>query len=268
MALALALGIRAFSDCSALADGGTGPLPGFQGFGLGYHLGYGYGGDALGVLPNGGFPFYAGPGYPCVEPHLRRFGKFEPFPYFGGPGYPTPDHPNYFGGVGPLVADTPVIKLDVPFGDPGYASGYGAFTGAPPNPEAAFAPFTTTAAAGGSSSGVTSAYPSTPSGSNAPPGGGTSNSNAGARALGFEAEPVVDPDGVRGLKVSLVYPGGAADKAGLRAGDVIRSINGYRTERPDHLAWIIAKAAPENVYTMKVRALSDGKEHTIKAQLP
>ena len=82
-ALALALGIWVFSGPAAVADGdgfagtgqvpkdgkrglgrhghratsygtlgygGPGLYPGFQGFGLGYHPGYGYGGDALGVV--------------------------------------------------------------------------------------------------------------------------------------------------------------------------------------------------------------------------
>src|SRR5436309_1585417 len=97
MAVALALGIWASSRPSALAD----DEPGFQGFGLKYHPGYGYGGDALGVGAGGGYPFYGGPGYPCAEPRLRRLGKIVPFPYYGGPGYPSPGHPNYFGPVGP-----------------------------------------------------------------------------------------------------------------------------------------------------------------------
>src|SRR5262245_53512917 len=56
---------------------------GFYGFGLGYHLGYGYGGSALGVNPDGGYLFYGGPGYPHCWPTLRRCGPITPFPYFG-----------------------------------------------------------------------------------------------------------------------------------------------------------------------------------------
>ena len=112
-----------------------GLYPGFQGFGLGYHLGYGYGGDALGVGADGGYPFYGGPGYPHSEPRLRRIGGITPFPYYGGPGYPSPGHPNYFGGVGPLVADQPVVTIGSDRGDPDDATGYGPFTGALPYPE-------------------------------------------------------------------------------------------------------------------------------------
>ena len=67
-----------------------GLYPGFQGFGLGYHLGYGYGGSALGVGADGGYPFYGGPGYPHPWPTLRRIGGITPFPFYGGPGGPMP----------------------------------------------------------------------------------------------------------------------------------------------------------------------------------
>ena len=55
------------------------------------------------------------------------------------------------------------------------------------------------------------------------------------------------------MKVSKVYPGTAAEKGGLRVGDVIRSINGYLTEQPGNLAWIIATAAPDKVLKIDVR---------------
>ena len=93
-----------------LGYGTPGLYAGFQGFGLGYHLGYGYGGDALGVGVNGGYPFYGGPGYPHPGPTLRRFGSITPFAYFGGPGAPTPECRNYFGSVGPLFTDRPVVE--------------------------------------------------------------------------------------------------------------------------------------------------------------
>ena len=220
MALALALGIWVFSGPSAMADGGPGLYPGFQGFGLGYHPGYGYGGDALGVGAFGGYPFYGGPGYPFAEPLLRRIGGIVPFPYYGGPGYPSPGNPNYFGGVGPLVADQPVITIGSDRNDPGDASSYGPFTGAIPYPDTFFAPFTATAtaAAGGSSSGVSSSYPSTPATNTAPAAGfgqpsasippvtgGITNLPAQGRTLGIDEEPVIDASGVRGMKVSKVY---------------------------------------------------------------
>jgi hypothetical protein len=123
--------------------GPPGLFEGFQGFGLGYHLGYGYGGDALGVADEGGYPFYGGPGYPHCEPRLRRLGKIVPFSYFGGPGFPTPEHPNFFGDFGPLATDRPVVTLTTDEGKPILETGYGSYTGAVPNAEALFAPFIT-----------------------------------------------------------------------------------------------------------------------------
>ncbi len=49
---------------------------------------------------------------------------------------------------------------------------------------------------------------------------------------------------------------------------MIRSINGYLTEQPGNLAWIIANAAPDKVLKMSVRTASDGEVHTITARLP
>ncbi len=295
-AAALALGIGVFSGSSAMADGGgfegtgqegckggvghhggggsgygtlsyggPGLYPGFQGFGLGYHLGYGYGGQALGVGADGGYPFYGGLGYPHPWPRLRRFGGITPFPYYGGPGFPSPGHSNYFGGIGPLVADRPVVKIGSNRGDHDYASGYGPFTGTLPYPYTFFAPFA--AAAGGSFSGGSSPYPSTTPTNPTPATGEIPNLPAQGRSLGIDEEPAVDASGVRGMKVSKAYSGSAAEKAGLQAGDVIHSINGYLTTRRGNLAWIIAKAAPNNVLKMNVCTASDGKEHTITVQL-
>ena len=68
------------------------------------------------------------------RPRLRRIGGITPFPYYGGPGYPTPDHPNFFGGVGPLVPDQPVVTIATDRGDPVDATDYGPFTGSVPMP--------------------------------------------------------------------------------------------------------------------------------------
>ena len=73
---------------------------------------------------------------------------------------------------------------------------------------------------------------------------------------------------MRGIKISNVYAGAAAEKAGLHAGDVIYSSNGYLTQVRGNLAWIIDHAAPTKVLTMTGGTANDGKEHTITAQLP
>jgi hypothetical protein len=251
-----------------LGYGKPGIYPGFQGFGLGYFLGYGYGGVGLGVGAEGGYPFYGGPGYPHPWPRLRRIGGINPFPYFGGPGYPTPDCPNYFGGVGPLVADPPVIEIEGEPGEAGYASGYGYFTGSYPYSETVFAPFTTRAAAAGTSSGVSSDSPPLAPPNPTPAPGEVPDIPAAGRRLGIVTEPVDEPDRTPALKVTRVEPGSAAETAGLHVGDVIRSINGYVTQQPAHLVWILANAAPDNVLKASVRTATDRAVHPITIRLP
>ena len=212
-ALALALGVWILAGLSVTADGGecasagngtqvcrkcgqihsglgsqsygpSGLAPGFQGFGLGYHLGYGYGGNALGVGAEGGYPFYGGPGYPHPWPRLRRIGGITPFPYYGGPGYSDHEHSNYYGPAGPLVAERPVVTVG---NDTDYSSGFGPFTGVIPYPESFFAPFTATASGGSSGGARSNAPPAT----NAPPaatapaqGGNTTKASSSGAARG------------------------------------------------------------------------------------
>jgi PDZ domain len=275
------------ASVGTLGYGPPGLFPGFQGFGLGYHLGYGYGGDALGVGAEGGYPFYGGPGYPHPEPVLRRFGGIVPFAHFAGPGYPTPDHPNYYGGIGGLVPDRPVVTIATEAGVLIDAASYGPFTGGVADPEAQFAPFTARAAAGAarmeqgpSNPNMTPMAPVPPnpvptipppgagSGASAPPAASVSaTSSVLVRALGIEEDPVVAANGARGVKIANVFAGAAAEKAGLHAGDVIYSGNGYLTQTRGNLTWIINHAAPTRVLTMRVSSATDGKEHTITAEL-
>jgi hypothetical protein len=58
-----------------------------------------------------------------------------------------------------------------------------------------------------------------------------------------------------------------AEAAGLHAGDVLRSSNGYRTEQPVNLAWIIAHASPDHSLKRSVRSAKDGEVRTISAPL-
>ena len=131
-----------------LGYGGYSLYPGFHGFGLSYHLGYGYGGRALGVGAAGGYPFYGGPGYLHDAPPLRRFGHIAPFAYYSGPGYPYSfTHP------GPLAVDRPLALSGDAYGQGyPYDVGFGPFTGAIPYPESLFAPYTDAAATGSSAS--------------------------------------------------------------------------------------------------------------------
>ena len=214
---------------------------------------------------------YGGPGYPNCDPRLWRIGGINPFPYNGGPGYPTPDHPNYFGLFGPLVVDQPVIKIA---DDPGYrydAEVFGPYTGGVANPEAQFAQFTARAAAGAATMRLTPANsPVTPPNPPPDPRLGPSSYIAPpanlektsqplpVEVLGVDEQPVVDSEGVRGMQVSNVHPDTVAERAGLHAGDVIQSVNGYLTTVPGNLAWIIATKAPDGTLSMNVRNAVDG----------
>jgi PDZ domain-containing protein len=88
------------------------------------------------------------------------------------------------------------------------------------------------------------------------------------RLLGIDEEPVIIAGGVKAMKVGKVYPGTAAEKAGLQNGDVIRSVNGYLTEQRGNLAWVIANAMPKNELKLNVQTVKDGQTHLITATLP
>jgi PDZ domain len=238
-----------------LGYGPPGLYPGFYGFSLGYHPGYGYGGNALGVGVSGGYPCYGGPGYPI------RYG----YPHFTYP---------YYEGIGQLVFDPGVVISDL--ANPG---DYGPYTGA-----SAYAythpTYTAAAAATGSSVPGVSRYPdrsatnALPEATLSPregeqPGPGAMNTvPAQDRYLGMDLEPATDPAGRRGLKIVNVLPSSTAERAGLNVGDIIYSANGHVTDQRGHLGWIIANAAPDNILTVTARKASDGKEQTIRIEMP
>ena len=118
-------------------------LPRLPGFGLSFHLGYGYGGRGLGVGGEGGYPFYSGPGYPHEAPPLRRFGRIVPFAYYGGPDYPCRASSALLRADGPTRGrsaggDQRPDRRDLPV-----ASDYGPFSGRSPIPRPSFAPYAT-----------------------------------------------------------------------------------------------------------------------------
>ena len=256
-----------------LGYGAPGLHPGIQGFGLGYHRGYGYGGDALGVGSEGGYPLYGGPGYPHPPPALRRIGGIVPFCHYGGPGGPSPDYPNFFAGDVPLAPDSPVVIIPP---DSPSAGDYGPFTGTISYLESTFAPFVTEEA-GDSSRDTSASRPTTrsqpmPRPRDISPSLSTAEAVQGspdARSLlGVDTDAVVDAGSARGIKVTRLQPGSVGDKAGLKVGDVIRSANGYLTEQPGHLSWIIDNATPGGVITLTVLAASDGELRTISVRRP
>ncbi len=88
-----------------------------------------------------------------------------------------------------------------------------------------------------------------------------------AGELGIEEEPVVNARGARGMKVARVDPDTPAARAGIQAGDVVYSINGYLTQQRGNLAWIMSHAAPRQVLEIKLRAAGDGPERVVMAQM-
>ncbi|UDF04332.1 Do family serine endopeptidase [Asticcacaulis sp. AND118] len=78
-----------------------------------------------------------------------------------------------------------------------------------------------------------------------------------ARSLGL-----AKPDGIL---VSDVYPGGPADKAGLKTGDVILGINGEAVNDPKALNYRVGLLNPNDTAALKV--LRSGKEVSLNARV-
>jgi len=193
----------------------------------------------------------ATPGYTNrVMPGMAGYNDINPMATTMAPGY-------YYAGTGGMpyaTYNTPGYSSMYGYGYPysGYASGsgYGVpyyATGYPgPSVEVTYNP----------------AY--------AAPAGSAANTvmPAQGRSLGIAEEPITDASGLRGIKVTNVYPGTAAERAGLRVGDVIYASNGYLTERRGNLAWIIANAARDSRLNLSVKTARDRREHFITALLP
>ncbi len=72
------------------------------------------------------------------------------------------------------------------------------------------------------------------------------------------------PD-VSGVLINQVEPGSPAEKAGLRQGDVVRSLNGQSVDGPDRFRALVAAASPGAEITLGI--LRDGKSETVKVTL-
>jgi len=90
---------------------------------------------------------------------------------------------------------------------------------------------------------------------------------AQGRFLGIDEQAVADAGG-QGMQVTQVYAGTPAQFAGLQAGDVIYSANGYNTQVHGNLAWIISIVPPNAALQMTVRTASDGALHLVTATIP
>lgn len=238
-----------------LGYGPPGLHPGFYGFGLSYHPGYGYGGNGLGVGTCGGNPFYGGPGYPCQY------------------GYPKFAYP-YYEGIGQLYFDPPVVATDFDE-NPG---DFGPYTGAS---DYAYTHPTYTAEAAATGSSVpgerqlpdTSATSSRPEATFTPgegpaPGGAANRVPARERYLGMDIEPANATDGRPGMKIVNVLPESTAARAGFNTGDMIFAANGYATDRRGDLGWIISNAAPDRKLRLVVRRALESKDQTVTIEMP
>jgi Do/DeqQ family serine protease len=72
------------------------------------------------------------------------------------------------------------------------------------------------------------------------------------------------PEG-KGIVVGSVQPGSAADRAGLRQGDVIMSFNGVEVSDPNTFRNRVASTPPGTDVTLTI--VRDGKEQTVRATL-
>lgn len=135
--------------------------------------------------------------------------------YYGGGGYYGGFWPGYYGGFG-------LGGLGYGYNYPYYGSS-GGYTYTDPGYTPTYAPSTTVAA-----------------------------QPAGGPFLGIMEQPVNDSGGP-GMQVLSVEPGSPAERAGLRAGDVLHSINGYLTQAYGNIAWIIQNVAPDGTLNMNVR---------------
>ena len=161
------------------------------------------------------------------------------YPYYGAnSGYSVNPGYNIYGSYG--VYGYPGSQIEGGYGNAGYDPGYGGY------------PYY-------DGYGITNPSRAAVRAVGSPP--------APRRLLGIDEEPVVVAGGVKAMKVGKVYPGSAAERAGLKAGDVIRSVNGYLTEQRGNLAWVIANAAPDSQLKISVQDAKDGQAHLITAML-
>jgi Do/DeqQ family serine protease len=78
-----------------------------------------------------------------------------------------------------------------------------------------------------------------------------------AKALGIKES--------KGVVVAQVQPGGAAERAGLKKGDVITAFNGIEVSDPNVFRNQVASTAPGTEVTLTI--IRDGREHQVRAKL-
>lgn len=90
--------------------------------------------------------------------------------------------------------------------------------------------------------------------------------NSGRAALGITAETVADASGQpAGVGVVSAKPGGAAARAGIRAGDIILAVDGQTTDSATALQSVLATLKPGD--QVPVRLSRDGTQRTVTVTL-
>ena len=210
---------------------------GYMGGGYYRHGGYGYGGYYPGFFGFGGLGLGYGLGY--------GYGYGYPGYGLGYSGYDYGSYPGYGSG----------------YYDPGYTYGTGyVYPGSSyvvdSNGNSGYV------AAPGSGYTYSSAYGTVPLQGTTP----AAPSAFPVPSLGIDEEKVSDATGSH-IQVTRVHPGSPAERAGLQAGDTIVSANGYLTQDPGNLAWIINHHAPNGAVTLNVRKAANGQAATVNATL-
>ncbi len=219
---------------------------GHMGGGFSHHGGYGYGGYYPGFFGFGGLGLGYGLGYGYGYPGYG-YGYGYPGYGLGYSGYGYGSYPGYSYGSGYYYPDYTYGTGYVYPGSSYVVNSYGnsGYVAAP-----------------GSGYTYSSAYGTVPLQGTTP----AAPSAFPVPSLGIDEEKVSDATGSH-IQVTRVHPGSPAERAGLQAGDTIVSANGYLTQDPGNLAWIINHHAPNGVVTLNVRKAANGQEATVNATL-
>ena len=90
--------------------------------------------------------------------------------------------------------------------------------------------------------------------------------NSHRAAIGAEVATVLGPDGTAGgVGVVAVTSSGGAERAGLRAGDVITAVGGAQTTDTTALSQALAAAEPGNTVTVTISR--DGQDRSVQVRL-
>jgi S1-C subfamily serine protease len=84
-------------------------------------------------------------------------------------------------------------------------------------------------------------------------------------SLGTVPDYAGPPKGQKGMLLAGVRPGGAADKAGLKRGDILVKLGDHVVSGVEDLMYVLTESKPGT--TMKAVVVRDGKEMTVEVTL-